>query len=636
MQKQRLLFLTFLSTVVFWLFAVLSPHMLGIAGDGAHPTPWFPSIVWHAAVLLSLAALLAIFSTFVWKRVFFQDTARMAELEKAHETLETEYAHILDGRERFEEQAYASVQMADELSIARDAIKESEQRYKTLAEVIQVGIWQITGDGQTLYMNPPTREIMGRDTIETSEDSAFQELLAGDDPGPLREVFETWRRGSRTECEIRIPVAKSGQHREIELVGSPLVDEDGEVRSILITLTDITERKQADAVKWKMAHTDPLTGLPNRQLFHDRLDDVVKNAKRLGDRAALMFLDLDNFKEINDSHGHPVGDKLLRMISAELAGTIRETDTVARLGGDEFALIITHLKDDKPINMLAQQIIDKVSQPHVIDDCLVKTGTSIGICFCPLDGTDPDELIRKADHALYQAKSDGRSCYHIYDEALHARIASMATLETKLQQALDREEFVLHYQPQYGISGENVVGAEALIRWNHPERGFLSPGDFIPVAESSGLVIPMGKWVLSTACRQNKAWQDQGLPPFRVSVNVAASQFQTRDFVASVEQALARSGLEARWLEVKITESMMLADSLEGMDEIIEKFGHLRELGVEIAVDDFGTGYSSLNYLKVLPIHRLKIDRSFVQFIDTDSSSAAIVTAAIGLGHSLG
>jgi diguanylate cyclase (GGDEF)-like protein len=408
------------------------------------------------------------------------------------------------------------------------------------------------------------------------------------------------------------------------------------VRSILITLTDITERKQADAVKWKMAHIDTLTGLPNRQLFHDRLDDAVKNAKRLGDRAALMFLDLDHFKEINDSQGHPIGDKLLRAVSTELAGAIRETDSVARLGGDEFALIITHLGDDKPINMLAQQIIDKVSQPYVIEGNVVKIGTSIGICFCPLDGTDPDELIRKAEHALYQAKADGRNCYHIYDKAQHARIASIAALETELSQALDREEFVLHYQPQYAISGGHVVGAEALIRWNHPERGFLYPGDFIPIAESSGLVIPMGKWVLSAACRQNKAWQNQGLPPFRVSVNVAASQFQTQDFVASVEQALAQSGLEARWLEIEITESMMLADSPEGMDEIIAKLGRLCELGVEIAVDDFGTGYSSLSYLKLLPIHRLKIDRSFVQHIDTDSSSAAIVTSVIGLAHSLG
>jgi diguanylate cyclase (GGDEF)-like protein len=420
------------------------------------------------------------------------------------------------------------------------------------------------------------------------------------------------------------------------MMGSPLVDEKGRVRSILITLTDITGRKQADAVKWKMTHIDTLTGLPNRQLFHDRLDDAVKNAKRLGDRTALMFLDLDHFKEINDSQGHPVGDKLLRAVSAELAGAIRETDTVARLGGDEFALIITHLGDDKPINMLAQQIIDKVSQPYLIEDTVMKIGTSIGICVSPLDGTDPDELIRKADHALYQAKADGRNCYHIYDKALHARIASMAAMENELQQALDREEFVLHYQPQYGISGGHVVGAEALIRWNHPERGFLYPGDFIPVAESSGLVIPMGKWVLAAACHQNKAWQDQGLPPFRVSVNVAASQFQTEDFVVSVEQALAQSGLEARWLEIEITESMMLADSTEGMDESIAKLGRLCELGVEIAVDDFGTGYSSLNYLKLLPLHRLKIDRSFVQYIDTDASSAAIVTSVIGLAHSLG
>jgi diguanylate cyclase (GGDEF)-like protein len=293
-----------------------------------------------------------------------------------------------------------------------------------------------------------------------------------------------------------------------------------------------------------------------------------------------MFLDLDHFKETNDSHGHPIGDKLLRIVSSELSDAIRETDTVARLGGDEFALIITHLEDEKHLHMLAQRIIDKVSQPHIIDDCFVKAGTSIGVCFCPLDGTDPDELIRKADHALYQAKADGSNCYNVYDKALHAKITSMANLEAELNQALKTEEFVLHYQPQYDISGERVVGAEALMRWNDPKRGFLYPGDFIPVAESSGLIIPMGEWALETACLQNKAWQDQGLAPFRVSVNVAACQFQTKNFVASVEHALDHSGLESRWLEVEITESVMLADSPEGMEEIIKKLWCLRKLGV--------------------------------------------------------
>ena len=640
MPRQWPLLCICLSAVAFWLIAVLWFQMLGIAGDGTHPTPWSFDMVWHSAALLPFAVLLAVLSAAIWRRVYSRDLsqgeARVAKLENSREALERDYAQMLDSRERIEEQAEASIRIAEELSIARDAIKESEQRYKTLAEVIQVGIWQITEDGRTQYTNPPTREIIGRDTMEDGEDCAFQDLLASDEFGSLGDAFEAWRHGSRSRCEIRIAGTRPGHHRDIDMVGSPLVDESGHVRSILITLTDITERNQADAVKWKMAHTDPLTGLPNRQLFRDRRDDAVKNAQRLGTRAALMFLDLDHFKDINDSHGHPIGDKLLRLVSKELTGAVRETDTVARLGGDEFAVIITHLEDDKRLSMLAQRIIDKVSQPRVIDDCFVKAGTSIGICFCPLDGTDPDELIRKADHALYQAKADGRNCYHVYDKALHARIASMAALESELSQALDLEEFVLHYQPQYDITGTHVIGAEALIRWNHPQRGFLYPGDFIPVAESSGLVIPMGKWALATACRQNKAWQDQGLPPFRVSVNVAACQFQTEDFVASVEHALARSGLEARWLEVEITESMMLSDTPEGMDEIIEKLGRLRETGVEIAVDDFGTGYSSLSYLRLLPINRLKIDRSFVENIDTDSSSAAIVATVIGLAHSLG
>jgi len=398
-----------------------------------------------------------------------------------------------------------------------------------------------------------------------------------------------------------------------------------------MTVVDITERKEAEDTIWRMAHHDPLTQLPNRQLFRQRLEEAIRNADRSGRMVALMFLDLDKFKGVNDNYGHPVGDQLLCAVADQLLDVVRETDTVARLGGDEFAIILTNLEHAVPVDTLAKRIVGQISQPQVVDNCLLTVGTSIGICFYPLDDTDPDELIRKADLALYRAKAEGRGRYHIYDDVLHNKVTTQVAVENELRLAVVRGEFLLHYQPQIRISDGEVVGVEALIRWDHPVRGLIPPSEWIPIAEAGGLIFPIGDWVLRTACSQNRAWQEAGLPFFRVAVNISAAQFQSDHLATSVEIALKESKLDPQLFELEITETMVI----DGVEQAIEKLRRLRDTGIEIAIDDFGTGYSSLGFLKRFPIQRLKIDQSFVKNILIDANDDAIVEAVIQMGHSL-
>ena len=391
------------------------------------------------------------------------------------------------------------------------------------------------------------------------------------------------------------------------------------------------ERKRLEERLENLARYDDLTGLANRRYFHERLEEAIEMAQRLNRFVALMFMDLDRFKQVNDTYGHPAGDALLKEVAGQLEATVRQTDTVTRLGGDEFAIILVNLESETTVNTLATRIIERLSQPVTVDGCLVKSGTSIGISLYPYDAADPDELIRKADHALYQAKAEGRGAYHMYDEAMQAGARARMVIENDMRLALVREEFVLYYQPQVSIPDRRIVGAEALVRWRHPARGLVPPGEFVPVAESSGLIVEMGEWVLRESCARNKAWQDAGLPPIRVAVNISARQFQSENLIPAVELALEESGMDSEWLELEITESVVLADA----DRVAEKLRLLNDMGVRLALDDFGTGYSSLAYLKRFPVQRLKIDQSFVRNLTMDADDAAITKAVIQLGHSL-
>ena len=391
------------------------------------------------------------------------------------------------------------------------------------------------------------------------------------------------------------------------------------------------ERESQDTIR-KLALFDPLTNVANRNLFHQRFEEAINASKRDGGAIALMLFDIDDFKNINDTFGHPVGDELLRCVSRELVAATRETDTVARLGGDEFAIILAKLAQLERVIEVAERIIDTVTKPVNIDGALIKTGTSIGIALYPRDGMGADELLRAADMALYAAKSKGKSTFVFFDGALDARARASHVLNSDMRLAIVRQEFLLHYQPQLKSDDEEYTGVEALVRWRHPSLGLLAPSHFINAAEQGGLLAEIGKFVLKSACRQFREWLDAGYDVDCMSVNVSPMEFQDPEFVGTVKNTLAETKLDPSRPELEITETIMM----KGFDQVVGTLNQLRQLGVGISIDDFGTGYSSLAYLRKLPIQTLKIDKSFVDNIPEDKNDLVIIEAILNMSRSLG
>ncbi len=424
---------------------------------------------------------------------------------------------------------------------------------------------------------------------------------------------------------------KSGETYLEWLTISAVKNDQGETTNYVAVFSDITSRKLAEERLSYLANHDALTGLPNRTLFIERLTLALAHAHRNRKMAAVMFFDLDRFKIVNDTLGHAAGDELLQEVSRLVAGCLREDDTVARLGGDEFTVILEGIGDDQDVAPIAQKIIDTLAKPMNLSGQEVFVTASIGISVYPNDGRDAHELVKNADAAMYRAKELGKNNYQFFKSDMNARAFERLTLENSLRRALERDEFELHYQPQVDIGSGQVVGAEALIRWRHPEMGLISPDRFIPIAEETGMILPIGEWVLRTACVQNKAWQEAGYPPLHVAVNLSGRQFKQKNLLRMVEQVLSETALDAEYVELEITESVFMDQAAEAIATI----GDMRKLGLRLSIDDFGTGYSSLSYLKRFPIDTLKIDRSFVHDITTDQDDAAIVKAVIALAHSL-
>lgn len=387
----------------------------------------------------------------------------------------------------------------------------------------------------------------------------------------------------------------------------------------------------ADQVE-HLAYHDALTGLPNRPLFMDRLIIAVAQANRANQKLAVFFLDLDRFKDINDSLGHTVGDSLLKSAAERVRRCVREGDTVARFGGDEFTLVIPRIDKIEDAAKIANKIIETLKIPFEIADRELFITTSIGVAIYPSDGLDPETLVRNADTAMYRAKDQGRDNYQLYAPAMNARALERLALENTLRRAVAQKELVLFYQPVIGASSGIVVGVEALIRWQHPELGLLSPAHFISLAEISGLIVPIGEWVIRTACKQVKTWQKKFDQPLTVAINLSARQFQHPDLVSQIRSSIAETGVDPASLEFEITES----SAMQNAENTIFTLRELKDLGVKIAMDDFGTGYSSLNYLKRFPIDTLKLDQTFVRDVMTDARDAAIVGAVISMAHRLG
>jgi diguanylate cyclase (GGDEF)-like protein len=446
---------------------------------------------------------------------------------------------------------------------------------------------------------------------------------AGSFPAMTRNEYLHWRTNVAVSNEPKDSIVELMNGRTFKIRHRPMSG-----GGWVATHEDITEQRQSEVKIEYMAHHDALTDLANRVLLNDRLEYVLDRVQH-GEMVAVHHLDLDQFKAVNDTFGHPCGDKLLRIVAERLRGLVGEADTIARMGGDEFVIVQATIADPADATSLAQAVIDALSEPYdIIDGQQAVIGVSIGISVGPGDGSSPDKLLRNADLALYRAKSDGRGTFRFFEPVMDLQMQTRRIMEQDLRKALPAGEFELHYQPVVNLASKEISGFEALIRWNHPSKGMISPADFIPLAEEIGFIVPMGEWVIRQACATAARWPDD----LHVAVNISAIQFRSPGLMQVIVSALAASGLAPTRLEVEITESVLLHNK----EATLAVLHQLRALGIRIAMDDFGTGYSSLTYLQSFPFDKIKIDRSFVKNITENSSSLNIVRAVAALANGMG
>jgi diguanylate cyclase (GGDEF)-like protein/PAS domain S-box-containing protein len=511
------------------------------------------------------------------------------------------------------------------------SLRQSEARLARAQRIARVGSWEYNLNTRDIYISDELFRIIGCDPAAVSSNYEWfaRRINPTDLPVVRKAIMNTLTTGDPLDIAYRIMTCEGN-----EIIVSSQAEleygADGKPLLLIGTTLDITARAKAEEEIQNLVNFDVLTGLPNRTLLMDRLNQAIMHAARGGVSVGVLFLDLDRFKGVNDSLGHKVGDTLLRMVSDRLRACVRESDTLARIGGDEFVAVLTGVANEDGSSMAASKILTIISEPFVIDGQEIYVTGSIGISLYPADGDDGHTLLKHADLAMYQAKEQDRNNFQFFSREMNVKVVERMILESSMRRAVERDEFVLLYQPQVDVNTRKIVGFEALLRWEHPDLGFLAPDKFISLAEETALIVPIGEWVLREACRQAKAWQDAGLPKVKVAVNLSGRQFRVQldQVVAAI---LMEIGLEPCWIELELTESILMGTAA-GNVQLLKR---LAEMGFSLSIDDFGTGYSSLAYLKNFPLARLKIDRSFVRDITTNPEDAAIAKIIIDMARTL-
>lgn len=513
---------------------------------------------------------------------------------------------------------------------AEESLRQSEERFRKAFSFAPVGMALVGMDGRFLQVNNAVCSLLGRN--ETDLLQIYQsDITDPDDIANERAQLNQIITGQCTTVEFEKRY-QSRTHESIwVLISISLLTQNEQPFCYLYQIHDLTQRKETEIRLAQLAHFDSLTGLANRAKLWEEVEKQINVSKRREERFAVIFIDLDHFKQVNDSMGHEAGDNLLQIVATSLQSSVRETDCVARLGGDEFVLLLPNLHSIGDVSVIVHKIWSQFTQPIMLAGQKMMVGLSVGVSIFPDDGLDAKTLLRCADSALYHAKAEGRNNMQFYRPELTAHLEQKLRLERELRNAIEHHEFELYYQPIMTIAGDKLTGAEALIRWHHPTMGLLRPDIFIQLAEETGLILPMGEWVMKEACHQAATWQREGREAVGISINVSARQFKTGDVVQSVNKALQESGLKPWLLTIEITEQLMLQNTEQNLTMI----DNLKKLGVQIAIDDFGVGYSSLNYIRRFNPHKLKIDRSFVHDLVDDPEGAAIVRAIIAIAHSL-
>ena len=511
-----------------------------------------------------------------------------------------------------------------------EARTRAEERFRALVENAAEGIALIDARGAVLYAGPSTARVLGyRDDLTGRN---LFELVHHDDAETARRILRTLLDADNSvlSCELRLRHA-NGEWRWIEGTYKNLLFNKS-VRAIVVNYRDVTERKSSEETLQQLAYRDTLTDLPNRFLFHDRLEQAIEQARRRNAGVAVMYVDLDRFKVVNDTLGHTIGDRLLQVVSRRLRDVLRSDDTIARLGGDEFAVILPEISRAEDAGSVGRKLIGALREPIVVEGHELHVTASAGISLFPSDGADVETLLKHADAALYRSKEEGRNTVQLFASSMNRRYTERLELELSLHRALDRGELALVYQPVCDRETRTVRGFEALVRWNRPGHGLVNPAEFIRLAEETRLILPMGDWILRRACAQLREWRERGLRDFHMAVNLSPHQLAQPQFIHFVHDTLAMNGLAPSDLELEITEGA----ALQNLEWTLSVLDQLRTLGVRIAVDDFGTGQSSLVYLKRLPLTTLKIDREFLRDVPSNAADAAIFASIVQLGHSLG